>query len=458
MLHFTKHLFTSLSFHCSAFLLQGLGELVTTHTFAASPSAVQQATQISIATNRSAISANTTASNNVGGVFITRTMMHPSKDVFTTTCTWTPAAMQHKPHRQPKKGSKDYSGRATPAPNITVSTWTWAQMQRCTWIRGICRGLSPGWNNALRVPVESGILAAPHDTTKPTRNSSSSSNNKNIESNDNTNNSSGGKSASKVVWVSREAIPANVTSPRPIRASLATKVSITDGSSSSSGGGSVVAEYNNQAADPTPGSGNVGDDAAEAVVIISTASLAPARHATSTITSPSPPRSTSLPASSSSSSSSQMLKFVITAGVAVNIEDASQTIGSVVEAATAKVTTPDAAAPAVLAAASLHWQQFWNQSRISLPTEPQLEAMWLGAQYNLGCAAAASNVRADAKYIPAPGLFGKCATVNVSQISLSQSSSNIPQLFSLAFSLALSLFRPLVLSTPSPFFSETCIH
>lgn len=135
-----------------------------------------------------------------------------------------------------------------------------------------------------------------------------------------------------------------------------------------------------------------------------------------------------------------MLKFVITAGVAVNIEDASQSIGSVVEAATAKVTTPDAAAPAVLAAASLHWQQFWNQSRISLPTEPQLEAMWLGAQYNLGCAAAASNVRADAKYIPAPGLFGKCATVNVSQISLSL---NLLQIFR---SFSLSLSRSLYLS------------
>ena len=227
-----------------------------------------------------------------------------------------------------------------------------------------------------------------------------------------------GSATSRVAWVSRDTTPMNVTrpvsksgtpclpricsrtlllslsadvrssndvaSPREVRGVLATKVTVHDGSG---GGGSVASEYNNQASDGG-GAGGVGDDAAEAVVVVSTAAA------------------TTQPTTKAPLSTTTMLNFTITAAVAINMQDASENVNSLVDAAAGAVASPTTTAATITTAATLYWESFWNRSRISLPNQPQLEAMWLGAQYNLACAAAASDSRGDAAYVPAPGLFG----------------------------------------------------
>jgi hypothetical protein len=200
-------------------------------------------------------------------------------------------------------------------------------------IRGICRGLSPGWSTALHVPVESGFSPSTHAT---------------------------------VGWISREATPNNITSPRPVRAVLASSITVDNAASSSS---AVVARYNNQAAGPSSsdagarggggdrGGGAVGDDAAEAVVVVSL----------------SQPTTTST-------------NFTIISAVAVNVADAAQPTASLVTAAVSMLAGGGAAeADSVATAATASWQQFWNRSRVHLPTQPKVEAFWLGAQYNLAC-------------------------------------------------------------------------
>ena len=113
----------------------------------------------------------------VRGNFTTQTQLHPAKNVMQITCAWTPA-------------SAHVSGDGDIA-NVSVSTWTWSQMQRCTMVRGICRGLSPGWSHPLIVPTSVGIDDA---------------------------------AAASGLWVRRHATPANASSPHPVVATLATTI------------------------------------------------------------------------------------------------------------------------------------------------------------------------------------------------------------------------------------------
>lgn len=61
-------------------------------------------------------------------------------------------------------------------------------------------------------------------------------------------------------------------------------------------------------------------------------------------------------------------------------------------------------AAAIAVASTSWWETFWSKSAISLPDEPQIEALWYGAQYILACSASVDAL------VPPPGLYGPWVT------------------------------------------------
>ena len=78
-------------------------------------------------------------------------------------------------------------------------------------------------------------------------------------------------------------------------------------------------------------------------------------------------------------------------------------------AALARAASPRAAA----AAAAAFWAEYWNASRVSLPTRPTLQGMWYGAQYATACITASAAVLARWRgRVPPPGLYGPFTTAD----------------------------------------------
>jgi hypothetical protein len=100
--------------------------------------------------------------------------------------------------------------------------------------------------------------------------------------------------------------------------------------------------------------------------------------------------------------------FLVTTALAENLRLSNASgFDALVQAAAATVNSPQATHYAVATAASSWWEDFWSRSTISLPTQPQIEQLWLGAQYILAISSSTD------PRVPAPGLFGPFVTWDV---------------------------------------------
>eukprot|EP01065_Artemidia_motanka_P032904 TRINITY_DN39886_c0_g1_i1.p1 TRINITY_DN39886_c0_g1~~TRINITY_DN39886_c0_g1_i1.p1 ORF type:complete len:762 (+),score=211.77 TRINITY_DN39886_c0_g1_i1:54-2339(+) len=78
-------------------------------------------------------------------------------------------------------------------------------------------------------------------------------------------------------------------------------------------------------------------------------------------------------------------------------------------AAVAAAASADAAS--IAAAAGSWWESFWSKSSISLPTQPDIEAFWYGAQYiTAGMSVSTDRLLKAKSLIPPSGLYGPWVT------------------------------------------------
>ena len=101
---------------------------------------------------------------------------------------------------------------------------------------------------------------------------------------------------------------------------------------------------------------------------------------------------------------SKRFSFTVVVAMADNLHSPTADTASLGDVA-AKLAQ-DVDASGLAASASAWWANFWARSFVHLPTQPSVEALWNGAQYILACSASADVDPAT----PAPGLGGPFVT------------------------------------------------
>jgi hypothetical protein len=217
------------------------------------------------------------------GEFETRTRMHPSQNVVLVNCTWTPWTSPQ---------CKQPPNAAAATATVEVSTWTFVRSTLVDHFH------SP-WMEPLSMAVSAGR-------------------------------------ESDAQWVTRQALPWNQTSPRMVRAALATSFA-----------GATLTDRKMHADDW----------------------LAEAQ--------------TSLVLSRGGGPTS----FAITTALAENLANPADSTFVVAERAVAMAVAAAAAAAraSLVAAADEFWSAYWNRSKITLSSRPLLQRVWAGANYALGC-------------------------------------------------------------------------
>ena len=156
--------------------------------------------------------------------------------------------------------------------------------------------------------------------------------------------------------VTREAVPANIKSPRRIKAALAVRPSL-----------SLAHTISQQASTTDPIS-----VAAGVLIVDPTAAFS----------------------------------FSVVAAVADNLHESVPPQTTKALGATAVQVATTAQPAALVRSAVAWWRAFWRRSFVNLPTEPAIEALWNGAQYILASSASPDVDGAT----PAPGLGGPFVT------------------------------------------------
>jgi hypothetical protein len=90
----------------------------------------------------------------------------------------------------------------------------------------------------------------------------------------------------------------------------------------------------------------------------------------------------------------------ITTALAENLANQADSTFVVAERAVGMAVDAAAAPASITAAADKFWSDYWNRSKVALPSRPLLQRVWEGANYALGCIASCDS------QVPAPGLDG----------------------------------------------------
>eukprot|EP01006_Ploeotia_vitrea_P008723 TRINITY_DN20866_c0_g1_i1.p1 TRINITY_DN20866_c0_g1~~TRINITY_DN20866_c0_g1_i1.p1 ORF type:complete len:633 (-),score=75.86 TRINITY_DN20866_c0_g1_i1:93-1928(-) len=105
--------------------------------------------------------------------------------------------------------------------------------------------------------------------------------------------------------------------------------------------------------------------------------------------------------------SSLTLQHAQTIVIKIALADTQFTAGTK-DPTPAAVQSSTAINPPQLVADSLaHWRKFWAKSAISLPTTPEIQRYWFGAQYIMGC------IFRDDALAPSSGLYGPWVTTDI---------------------------------------------
>lgn len=77
--------------------------------------------------------------------------------------------------------------------------------------------------------------------------------------------------------------------------------------------------------------------------------------------------------------------FIVTTALAENLANPADSTFVVAERAVTMAAAAAAAPASIVAAADTFWSDYWNRSKVTLPSRPLLQRVWSGANFALGC-------------------------------------------------------------------------
>jgi hypothetical protein len=242
-----------------------------------------------------------TLAQSTSGSFVTTTRMDPRANILVLNCSWYPTA------------AANTKARGGAMVSLNLSAWALSTFP----------GTPPGQHQPAVVPTTAMLVRGS-------------------------------------LVVTREAVPADIASPRRIKAALAAHPSLP-----------LTGTRSLQASDTDPISAAVGTLAVDAAAEFS---------------------------------------FSVVVAMVDNLHESAPPPARSINTAALGVAAAQVATtthpPAVGRAASAWWRAFWQRSFVHLPTEPAIETLWNGAQYILACSASPDVDAAT----PAPGLGGPFVT------------------------------------------------